>query len=125
MQHANITIIIDGSTYSLNPTDKASIKSLPIGDRQQLITLLEAIQLFEKQRNASARKAEGTANAAAALAATKPLGKEQLGKGDVDQLMAQLVMEEKNNRKPGLTLQGLYKWMGISVAVIILLVLIF
>jgi hypothetical protein len=125
MQQTNITIIIDGSTYNLNPTDKASIKSLPIGDRQQLITLLEAIQLFEKQRNASARKAEGTANAAAALAATKPLGKEQLGKGDVDQLMAQLVMEEKNNRKTGLTQQGLYKWMGISVAVIILLVLIF
>jgi hypothetical protein len=125
MQQATITIIIDGSTYSLNPTDKASIKSLPIGDRQQLITLLEAIQLFEKQRNASARKAEGTANAAAALAATKPVGKEQLGKGDVDQLMAQLVMEEKNNRKPGLTQQGLYKWMGITVAVIILLVLIF
>jgi hypothetical protein len=52
-------------------------------------------------------------------------GKEPIGKGDVDQLMARLVLEEKNNRKPGLTQQGLYKWMGISVAVIILLVLIF
>jgi hypothetical protein len=125
MQQANITIIIDGSTYNLNPTEKVSIKSLPIGDRRQLITLLEAIQLFEKQRHASARQAEGTANAAAALAATKPQGKEPLGKGDVDQLMAQLVMEEKNNRKPGLTQQGLYKWMGISVAVVIFLIVVF
>ena len=125
MQQATITVIIDGSTYSLNPTDKVSIKSLPISDRQQLITLLEAIQLYEKQRHASAREAEGKANAAAALATTKPDGKEPLGKGDVDQLMARLVMEEKNNRKPGLTRQGLYKWMGISVVVIILLVLIF
>ena len=125
MQQSTITVIIDGSTYSLNPSDKASIKSLPIGDRQQLITLLEAIQLCEKQRHVTAREAEGKANAAAALAATTLEGKEPLGKGDVDQLMAQLVMEEKNNRKPGLTQQGLYKWMGISVAVIILLVLIF
>jgi hypothetical protein len=125
MQQTNITIIIDGSTYSLNPSDKASIKSLPIGDRQQLITLLEAIQLHEKQRHASARQAEGKANAAAALANTKLDAKEPLGSGDVDQLMAQLVMEEKNNRKTGLTQQGLYKWMGITVAVIIFLVIIF
>jgi hypothetical protein len=125
MQQTNITIIIDGSTYSLNPSDKASIKSLPIGDRQQLITLLEAIQLFEKQRHASARQAEGKANAAATLANTKLDAKEPLGSGDVDQLMAQLVMEEKNNRKTGLTQQGLYKWMGITVAVIIFLVIIF
>jgi hypothetical protein len=125
MQQTNITIIIDGSTYSLNPSDKASIKSLPIGDRQQLITLLEAIQLFEKQRHASARQAEGKANVAAALANTKMDAKEPLGSGDVDQLMAQLVMEEKNNRKTGLTQQGLYKWMGITVAVIIFLVIIF
>ena len=125
MQQTNITIIIDGSTYSLNPTDKTSIKSLPIGDRQQLITLLEAIQLFEKQRHATTREAEGKANVAAALANTKLEGKEPLGSGDVDQLMARLVLEEKNNRKPGLTRQGLYKWMGISVVVIVLLVLIF
>jgi hypothetical protein len=125
MQQATITIIIDGSTYSLNPTDRASIKSLPIGDRQQLITLLEAIQLCEKQRRATAREAEGKANTAAALAATNPEIKGSLGTGDVDQLMAQLVLEEKNNRKSRLTQSGLYKWMGISVAVIILLVLIF
>ena len=125
MQQATIAIIINGSTYNLNPTDKASIKSLPIGDRQQLITLLEAIQLHEKQRHASARQAEGKANAAAALATTELEGKEPLGKGDVDQLMAQLVMEEKNNRKPGLTQQGLYKWIGISMAVIIFLVIVF
>jgi hypothetical protein len=125
MQQATITIIINGSTYKLNPTDKASIKSLPIGDRQQLITLLEAIQLCEKQRHATVREAEGKANAAAALANTKLEGKEPLGTGDVDQLMARLVMEEKNNRKPGLTQEGLYKWMGITVAAIILLVLIF
>ncbi len=124
MQQSNITIIIDGSTYSLNHTDKTSIAKLPIGDRQQLTTLLEAIQLYEQQRRASAREAEGKANTAAALAATKPKA-EKLGSGDIDQLMTQLVMEEKNNRKPGLTSKSLYKWMGISVAIIILLVLIF
>lgn len=98
---------------------------MPIGDRQQLVTLLEAIQLCEKQRLANVRETEGKASAAAALATTELDGKEPIGKGDVDQLMARLVLEEKNNRKPGLTQQGLYKWMGISVAVIILLVLIF
>lgn len=125
MLQTDITLIIDGNTYILNPKDKAGIARLPSGDRQQLVTLLEAIQQYEQQRRAVARKAEVQANAAASLANTQQEEKQRLGDGDIDQLMAKLALEEKSNRKPGPSRQGLFKWLGITVGVIILLILIF
>ena len=40
------------------------------------------------------------------------MGSERLGSGDVDSLVAQLIMEEKSKQKPGLTKQTIYKWVG-------------
>lgn len=49
-----------------------------------------------------------------------PQGKpERLGAGDVDALMSRLILEEKQNQKPGMTSATIYKWAaGIVVAIV-------
>jgi hypothetical protein len=52
---------------------------------------------------------------------TKP---ERLGSGDIDALMARLVLEEKRSRKPAVTKRGIYKAIGVFVVLVVLLVFI-
>jgi hypothetical protein len=135
MDQAKITFIIDSKTYSLRASDAQAIRDIPSADRQQLILLLEAI----KQQDVLARAAVQNAVERVQISTKNPLNSpenggtldhkvpkpERLGSGDVDALMARLVMEEKRDKKPGLTKQGMVKWVAVSVVVIILLVLIF
>lgn len=50
---------------------------------------------------------------------------ERLGRGDADELMARLILEEKRQQKPGLSPKGLYKFIGAATLLIIILVLVF
>ena len=107
---------------------------IPKTDRQQLMTLLEAVKHQEILSLAAVQKAVDSARlpSRSALKAdeagspvnysnTKP---ERLGSGDVDALMARLIQEEKRNQKPGLTQWSIYKVVAGLAAVLILIVLI-
>jgi hypothetical protein len=135
MQQPTITFILSDKTYRLCATDSHTMRELPVAERQQLITLLEAL----KQQDTLARQAVEQAVARAKAGQTTAAGEsktgtqpqqqtvkpERLGSGDVDALMARLVMEEKSSQKPTLTKQGLYKSIAWAAALIILLTFIF
>jgi len=47
------------------------------------------------------------------------------GKGDIEDIMAKLILEEKGRQPTGLTKGSIYKFVGISLVLIVILVLIF
>ena len=138
MQQPTITFIVNDKTYRLCATDSHAMRELPVADRQQLITLLEALKQQDILARQAVEQAVARAKAGPATAAGKsntgtqpqqpqqPTVKpERLGSGDVDALMARLVMEDKLSQKPGLTQQGMYKVIAWAVAVIIALIVLF
>ncbi len=134
MPESEITFIINGKNYRLSANNQEAIRQIPRQDREQLVALLEAVKIQHRLAASAVQQAAAkvgvvdtapnyAANEVAANStAIKP---ERLGKGDVDDLMARLIMEEKRNKKPGLTQQTIYKWAAGIIAVIVVLVLIF
>jgi hypothetical protein len=135
MEQPKITFIVNGETYRLRASDAKSIRDIPGADRQQLIALLEAIKLQDALSRATVQNAVDSVK----ISTTTPLSgpqnggpldhrapkPERLGSGDIDALMTRLIMEEKRDKKPGLTSRGLVKWVVGLTGAIILLVLIF
>jgi hypothetical protein len=135
MEQPKITFIINGKTYSLLADDAKAIRDIPGADRHQLILLLEAIRQQDFLARAAVQNAVDRAKIPSELPVNRPASgnapdhaapkPERLGSGDVDALMERLIMEEKRGKKPGLTAQGLVKWVVVLTGAIILLVLIF
>ncbi|MEE4145824.1 MAG: hypothetical protein V2I26_13545 [Halieaceae bacterium] len=128
MDQPGITVVINGKAFSLRASDGDGIAAIPAVERQQLIDLLEAVKQQEERAREMARRAIHVASASAGGAAApgyRPVKGERLGAGDVDALMARLVAEDSRSRKPGLTREGLFRWVLGAVVVIVLLVLIF
>jgi hypothetical protein len=127
MEQAAITFIINGKTYSLRASDTAALAAIPQAERQQLIALLEAVKQQEERAMALVQGAMDRArNTSPGLPGAAASGDyqaqpERLGRGDVDALMARLVMEENRSRKPGPTRQDVYKWvLGFAVVAVLL-----
>ncbi len=137
MENPSITFIINGNTYSLRATDSDAISKINNTDRQHLIGLLGAV---ERQEQASKQTVQRTADSLKVLTETssnaiessthsrkavkESVETERLSGPQVDDLMARLVMEEAQHKKPGLTKSGVYKFVGILAIVIIALILI-
>ncbi len=123
MEQPKITFIINDKTYSLRASDARAIRDIPSADRQQLILLLDAI----KQQDALAQAAVQHAVDRAQVSTKPPVNgpenggtldqkapkPERLGSGDIDAMMTRLIMEEKRDKKPGLTTQDLVKWAAV------------
>src|SRR4051794_2183047 len=107
MNDFSITVVIAGNTYRLRSDDLKSLRDMPAKDSDQLIDLLEALKA---QREKSARLVQNTlakntvnrATARSASNANQNVPMERLGKGDVDAIMSRLIIEERQQRKPGL-----------------------
>ena len=119
-----ITITINGTSYSLSTDNPGAIRSMADADRQQLMALLEVIKQQERVAPSPINPATTETPSTTYNAANSIHRSERLASGDVDSIMAQLIMEEKATQKPGLTKQTLYKWVAGVAIVIILLVLI-
>ena len=133
MSQSRITVIINGTTYSLCASETEAMGNIPAADRGQLIALLEALksqetssgEAVERAVNYATRSAPAaTFNSAAGGQIQQQPSPERLGTGDVDALMARLVMEDSQNKKQGLTKQGIYKGLAGFLALVVLLVLI-
>jgi len=106
---------------------------MPSVDRQHLVTLLEQVKNQERlsvavvQQEIDRAKFYPREAKNVAEAGTQPDRKtikpERLGSGDIDALMARLVLEEKRSRKPALTKRGMYKGISLFAVFIVLLVL--
>jgi hypothetical protein len=128
MKQSPIIVIINKKPYTLYTSDIESIRDIPNADRQQLVTLLEAIkqlnnpaQSVTQQVTAKVGLTSQVAEDAPDIASMRP---ERLRSGDADAVMAQLIMEEDLNKNPGLTKHSIYKWIGGAAVIIILLVII-
>ena len=122
MQQPAITIIINENSYTLSTTDAEAIKGIPASDRQTLIALLESV----KQQDAliQTTNQRPTSSPQTDIQDDQLNGTERMGEGDIDALMARLIMEEKSRQKPGLTKQSMYKWVaGFSVTIILLILI--
>lgn len=125
MAQAKITFVINNNTYSLSSTDQQAIREMDDKDREDLLDLLGAIKAEEvRARQAEARVDAALATVQPGVAAANP-SPERLGRGDVDALMARLAMEDRQSRKPGLTREGLLKFMLIFFGVLIFVVAVF
>jgi len=134
MDEARITFIIDGNTYSLRSSDTTAIREIPGADRQQLIALLESVKQQEilaqtAVEQAVTRTTHPSHPPSNEQVQSSPLGApsikpDRLGSGDVDAIMARLIMEEENSRKPGLTKKGIYKMFAGFAVIVFLLILI-
>ncbi len=134
MKQPTITFIINGTTYSLCASDTEAIRKIATVDRQHLVTLLEQVKDQERLSAAVVQqemdKAKFYSRDATSVPAAgiqpdhKAIKSERLGSGDIDALMARLVLEEKRSRKPALTKRGMYKVIGLFAVFVVLLVLI-
>ena len=134
MEQSKITFIVNGNTHSLRPSDSAAKRDIPADERQQLIALLEAVKIQDNLANVAIHNAvaratgrEHSASSPAGIGVvgnSRPPAAERLGRGDVDALMARLVLEEKHGRKAGPTKQGIYKLAaGIAIGLIVLVMI--
>lgn len=127
MEQAPVTFIVNGNTYSLSAGDSQAIRAISGEDRRQLIALLEAVKEQERLSQVAVQAAAnrvGMATEATLTSALSSPSPERMGSGDADALMARLIMEENRNKKPSISTQTLYKWLGVTLTVIVLLVMI-
>ncbi len=128
MNQPAITVIINNNSYRLSTRNVEAIRRMPNAERQQLIALLEIVKQQPSAVPSAVRPAT-TQTTSTVYNTGNPINhqtmkSERLGSGDVDSLMAQLIMEERSQQKPGLTKQTIYKWVGGIAVVIILLVVV-
>lgn len=134
MKQPTITFIINGTTYSLCASDTGAIRKIPAIDRQHLVTLLEQVKDQENLSAAAVQQEMDKARfysrsptsvpAAVIQPGQGDIAPERLGGGDIDALMARLVLEDKRSRKPTLTKRGIYKVIGVFAVLVVLLVVI-
>ena len=92
MDQPTITFILNDKTYSVRATDSHAIRQIPSADRQQLISLLEAVKQQDAlahqavdqavTRAKSGYQASNGSMAAADPSAPPPVNPERLGSGD-------------------------------------------
>lgn len=120
MKQPSITVVIQASTYTLRSDDPAGMRDMPSEHREHLIRLLDVLRV---QHEASRRRVQAAMTGAVSPAARSDSGadREPLGKGDVDELMARLVLEERSRKKPGIKPATIYKFAAVIIAIIVLL----
>lgn len=125
MKQPSITVVIGSNTYTLRTDDLQGMRDMPVDDRDHLIRLLEALKA---QREKSARlvqdtlaKPVGTAAQSRGDGTEGTAPKERLGKGDVDAIMARLIMEERQQQKPGIKPATIYMFAAAIIVIIALL----
>jgi len=132
MAEPRITIIINGTTYSLCADNAEAIGHMPLVDRQHLITLLDVVRSRTDPAQVPAPRPSPAAAIAAPGKPATPVGAapvtareatpERMGSGDIDALMARLAAEDSQRRKPALTRAAIYKVTGGFLLLILLLV---
>lgn len=137
-----VTVVINGKTYVLRANDVQGMRDMPANDRAQLIALLATLK-DQHDRSTQVVQDKLAKHAAASLQAghvankipskhptRDPMGlarsatdlkHDSMGKGDVDQVFAQLVREEKNNQKSELRPATIYKAVAIIMVIIVVI----
>ena len=125
MRKPPIIIIINKKPYVINMDKIETIRAIPREDRQQLITLLDIIKSEENLVQVSDQSVSAITSSAGNIEDTHaPKHTKLENDGNVDAVMAQLIMEEDIKKKENLSKQLIYKWMMAVVVIIFLLILV-
>lgn len=134
MAQPRITVIINGTTYSLCADNAEAIGNMPAQDRLHLLALLEVIRRHGDATPATSPVARAAPQnpsptppdprPAVTRRASDTAAPARMGSGDIDALMARLAAEEQRSRKPALTRAGIYKLTGGLLMLIVLLVVV-
>lgn len=125
MRKPPIIIIINKKPYVINMDKIETIRAIPREDRQQLITLLDIIKSEEKLVQVSDQSVSTITSSVANIEDTHAPEHTKLeNDGNVDAVMAQLIMEEDHKKKENLSKQLIYKWMMAVAVIIFLLILV-
>jgi len=135
MPQSTVTFILNNNTYQLSADNAGAIRNIPKTDREQLISLLEAIKKQDQQAQIAVQEAMAKAQIPIPAATTVTMTEDQidqqqinparLSSSEADEMMARLIMEERSNQKPGLTTQSLYKFIAGFAFIVLLLILLF
>jgi len=128
MNQPPVIVIINKKPYTLNTVDNESLQQIPAEDRRQLVTLLEKLKQLDAPVQSTSRPKTLSSESLQAVM-TDPVNQAvnsgRLHSGDADAVMAQLIMEDKLNKKPPLTKHVIHKWLAVVMTVIVLTVFIF
>lgn len=139
MAQPRITVIINGTTYSLCADNPQAIGNMPTEDRLHLLALLEVVRRPGDPQPTPAPVARAIplnltstpqnpaptpqdARVGVTQSTIGPAAPTRMGSGDIDALMVRLAAEEQRGRKPGLTRAGIYKLTGGLLLLVFLLV---
>lgn len=128
MNQSTITIVLRGNTYTLRADQPQSMRDMPGEDRESLIHMLDTLKRVHE--NSERRVEDALVRSTAKVssgdnqgAAVTQQSKERMGKGDIDQLMARLALEEQNRTGSQIKPATVYKVAGGILALIVLLTL--
>lgn len=125
MTESNITLIINGNTYTLRIDDTHALREIPSADRQQLMALLNAVKMAgalppKPSQLSSVNMQTAPISPMLNQPAQNPQPKSAV---NAEQLMAKLMLEDRDSRGEGLTKKGVYWFIGIFTAIVITLIL--
>ncbi|MFT7559719.1 MAG: hypothetical protein ACI93R_001634 [Flavobacteriales bacterium] len=131
-----LAFMINGKTYKICASDNESIRNLPKAYRPYLLTLLEAVK---QQDDASLTsdtakplgqkpltpKVSSEIKAAGLNPVSPSAPSERMSSGDIDNVMARLIMEDKENINLGITKKGMVIFVVILMLIILSLMFVF
>lgn len=125
MQRSVITCIVNGNAYALNAADVKSMEKLLPADRQQLVDLLEAIKRQNSKREREVEKSSLEISALKKnIVPQEKIKPERMSSQDIDDLMAKLIREEQQNKKPRARPSKRFRYLAIAVLALALIALI-
>jgi len=124
MQQQKITFIVNGQVYKVDINDRRTLQKIAKVDRLQLIHALETLKNVDEAEPQVAVEPVKTPVQPAMKSPTPPQP-HRTGKGDVDSLMQQLIMEQKPQHTNIPDKTAVYKWFLIFFVVLVILIWIF
>lgn len=123
MHSPSITVVFQGNTYVLNASKPEAMREIPKADREQLIELLEVLRQQHAFGERRVQAALSQSQAAGKPTASTGTGTDKIGAGDVDDIMARLILEERATRKSTIKPTTIYLVTGIILGAMVLFTL--
>ena len=123
MKSDSITIKIGDRTYEVDTANPESLNNMQESDRLLLVELLETL----KPDSTSPESVYVSHNPAPEVnreTQNQNISAKNMGKGDIDTLVATLMAEERSKRKPGIDQRSFLKIIGGVASAIVLLIII-
>lgn len=122
MSRSMITCVVNGNAYRFDTINDEEIKRVLPADKQQLLELLESINKYEVKLQKQAVKTNAKTKMFTQQHELKP---ERMSSQDIDALMNKLILEDQENKKSAGDKGKRYKYLGMLIVGLVLLMILF